>query len=99
MTVPATDDISNHSLHHGAASTTNVILLDQLDHHQGGLNDTHQESSLPLDSIRQLTDVNQIKAQLRILNQQESQVDSQLDTFLQNQHDIQTTLESLDSLK
>ncbi|TPX30987.1 hypothetical protein SmJEL517_g05574 [Synchytrium microbalum] len=61
--------------------------------------DSRDSASLSLEEIRRLTDIDQIRSQLRILNQEESTVDSQLDDFLRNQSDVQNTLETLESLR
>ncbi|KAI8849922.1 eukaryotic translation initiation factor 3 subunit 8 N-terminus-domain-containing protein [Chytridium lagenaria] len=57
------------------------------------------ESSLPISKLRQLTDIEEIRQQLRILNDEESTVDFELDQILKTQDEVERRLDSLDLLR
>ncbi|KAJ3099826.1 Translation initiation factor 3 subunit c [Phlyctochytrium bullatum] len=58
-----------------------------------------QEKSLPLDKLKALTDIAEIKNQLRILNEEENQVDLEIDNIMKSKDEAETRLASLELLR
>ncbi|KAJ3046090.1 Golgi transport complex subunit 4 [Rhizophlyctis rosea] len=55
--------------------------------------------SLPLEELRELTDIEDIHRQLRLLNFEETQVDADLDALLQHRGNLEKELQSLELLR
>ena len=62
------------------------------------MNDSLVES-LSLQKLHGLTDIHQIKEQLAILKLEEANVDADLDSILQGQHQLNVTLDKLELLR
>ncbi|KAJ3413956.1 Golgi transport complex subunit 4 [Chytridiales sp. JEL 0842] len=56
------------------------------------------QPSLPIDELKKLVDISEIQKQLRYLNQEEANLDAELDTLLKNQSELETRLDTLQTL-
>ncbi|RKO91852.1 COG4 transport protein-domain-containing protein [Blyttiomyces helicus] len=55
--------------------------------------------SLPLQDLQNLTEVEAVQMQLRLLNDEETRVDLELDTVMRNQLELERTLDTLEILR
>jgi prefoldin subunit 5 len=57
-----------------------------------------RESSLPLDRLRELTDLDDVRLQLQLLDAEEEAVDASLDGLLNNTAELDKSLDKLEVL-
>jgi len=56
-------------------------------------------STLSLDEIKELTDINVIQKQLRLLNEEETILDQELDSIISRKDDYEKKLSTIEGLK
>jgi len=56
-------------------------------------------STLSLDDIKELTDINVIQKQLRILNEEETILDQELDSIISRKNEYENKLSTIEGLK